>query len=39
PAQGWGEAGRAEVERRFSLQAMVAAYQRVYDEVLGRSTT
>ena len=36
PTQGWGAAGRAEVERRFSLQSMVAAYQRVYDEVLAR---
>ena len=29
-----GQAGRAEVERRFSLQAMVAAYQSLYDEQL-----
>jgi len=26
-----GEVGRAEVERRFSLDAMVATYQRLYD--------
>jgi sugar transferase (PEP-CTERM/EpsH1 system associated) len=31
----WGRAGRAEVERRFSLDSMVAAYQGVYDDVLG----
>jgi sugar transferase (PEP-CTERM/EpsH1 system associated) len=30
----WGRAGRAEVERRFSLDSMVAAYQGVYDDVL-----
>lgn len=29
-----GRAGRAEVERRFSLQAMVAAYQQLYDSRL-----
>lgn len=29
-----GQAGRAEVERRFSLQAMVGAYQGLYDEQL-----
>jgi len=34
-AAGQGQAGRAEVERRFSLPAMVAAYQRQYDEALG----
>jgi sugar transferase (PEP-CTERM/EpsH1 system associated) len=27
-----GHAGRAEVEQRFSMQAMVAAYQRLYDQ-------
>ncbi len=32
-----GTAGRAAVEQRFSLQAMVAAYQRLYDQVLGQS--
>jgi sugar transferase (PEP-CTERM/EpsH1 system associated) len=32
----WGQAGRVEVERRFSLDSMVAAYQGVYDHVLGR---
>jgi sugar transferase (PEP-CTERM/EpsH1 system associated) len=31
-ARQMGQAGRAEVERRFSLQAMVAAYQALYDE-------
>jgi sugar transferase (PEP-CTERM/EpsH1 system associated) len=29
-----GRAGRAEVEKRFSMQAMVAAYQGLYDEQL-----
>ena len=33
-AQRMGEAGRAEVERRFSLQAMVSAYQDLYDRQL-----
>lgn len=33
-----GRAGRAEAERRFSMQAMVDAYQGVYDRLLGRST-
>ncbi len=31
---GMGRAGRAEVERRFSLQAMVAAYHGLYDRQL-----
>lgn len=30
----WGAAGRLEVERRFSMQAMVAAYRGVYDQAL-----
>jgi sugar transferase (PEP-CTERM/EpsH1 system associated) len=30
-----GRQGRAEVERRFSLPAMVAAYQGLYDTLLG----
>lgn len=29
-----GRAGRADVERRFSLQAMVGAYQRIYEAAL-----
>jgi glycosyltransferase involved in cell wall biosynthesis len=29
-----GRAGRAAVERRFSLQAMVAAYQTLYESQL-----
>ncbi|NJM55397.1 MAG: hypothetical protein HC841_05345, partial [Verrucomicrobiae bacterium] len=29
-----GREGRAEVERRFSLDAMVASYQRLYDAQL-----
>ena len=33
-ARLWGQAGRAEVEQRFSLQAMVAAYQGLYDRQL-----
>jgi sugar transferase (PEP-CTERM/EpsH1 system associated) len=33
-AESMGRAGRAEVEQRFSLQAMVAAYQGVYDRQL-----
>ena len=35
-AQRLGHAGRAEVERRFSLQAMVSGYQALYDEMLAR---
>jgi glycosyltransferase involved in cell wall biosynthesis len=34
-AAAMGRAGRTEVERRFSLQAMVAAYQALYDRELG----
>ncbi len=33
-AAAMGHAGRADVERRFSLQAMVAAYQGLYDQQL-----
>jgi sugar transferase (PEP-CTERM/EpsH1 system associated) len=33
-AQAMGRAGRAAVERRFSLQAMVSAYEGVYERVL-----
>jgi sugar transferase (PEP-CTERM/EpsH1 system associated) len=33
-AAALGRAGRAEVERRFSLQAMVGAYQRLYEAVV-----
>ena len=33
-ARAFGAAGREDVERRFSLQAMVAAYQGVYDRAL-----
>ncbi len=36
-AAAMGREGRAEVERRFSLQAMVAAYQGLYDRLLERS--
>ena len=37
-ATAMGLEGRAEAERRFSLQAMVDTYQGVYDRLLGRST-
>ena len=40
-ARNMGLAGRAEVENRFSMQAMVGAYQRLYDDYLthpGHST-
>lgn len=33
-SQAMGRAGRDEVDRKYSLQAMVAAYQQVYDEQL-----
>jgi len=32
--RAFGRAGRAEVERRFSLAAMVSAYQGLYDRLL-----
>jgi sugar transferase (PEP-CTERM/EpsH1 system associated) len=39
-ASAMGRAGRLRVERHFSLQAMVAAYQGLYDRLLvGRLTT
>ncbi|MEK8053334.1 TIGR03088 family PEP-CTERM/XrtA system glycosyltransferase [Ideonella sp. DXS22W] len=38
-ASGWGLAGRERVEREFSLQAMVVAYQALYDRLLARQTT
>lgn len=38
-ARGWGDAGRANVERRFSLDAMVASYQSLYDRCLAASGT
>lgn len=38
-AAAMGRAGRATVEREFSLPAMVAAYENVYERVLARSTT
>lgn len=37
-AVAWGRAGLAYVERRFSLQAMVGAYQRLYEDVLDATT-
>lgn len=36
-ARSAGRAGRAEVERRFGLAAMVAAYQGIYDKLLSES--
>lgn len=33
-ARSAGAAGRAEVERRYSLEAMVGAYRRLYDRLL-----
>lgn len=35
-AQAMGRAGRREVERRFSLEAMVAAYQRLYESEISK---
>lgn len=35
-ARAMGLAGRLDVERRFSLDAMVAAYQRVYDSEISK---
>jgi sugar transferase (PEP-CTERM/EpsH1 system associated) len=35
-ARAMGSAGRRLAEERFSLQAMVAAYQGIYDKLLGR---
>ena len=37
-ARAMGREGRAEAERRFSMQAMVDTYQGVYDRLLGRAT-
>jgi len=36
-AAAMGRAGRREVERRFSLPAMLAAYENVYDRLLRRT--
>jgi glycosyltransferase involved in cell wall biosynthesis len=36
-ARAFGRAGREHVERRFSLEAMVAAYQQLYDRALAAS--
>ncbi|MBV2218128.1 MAG: glycosyltransferase, partial [Diaphorobacter sp.] len=36
-AQRLGQAGRARVEQQFSLSAMVAAYQQLYDQLLGQA--
>jgi glycosyltransferase involved in cell wall biosynthesis len=33
-ARAAGQAGRMEIERRFSMQAMVGAYQGLYDRLL-----
>lgn len=37
-ASEMGRQGRQAVEQRFSMQAMLAAYQRLYDEALRRSS-
>jgi sugar transferase (PEP-CTERM/EpsH1 system associated) len=37
-AQAMGRAGRAEVERRFSLQAMVSGYQDLYERQLAAAS-
>jgi glycosyltransferase involved in cell wall biosynthesis len=34
-AQAMGQAGRQEVERRYSMEAMVSAYMQVYAPGLG----
>jgi sugar transferase (PEP-CTERM/EpsH1 system associated) len=36
-AARWGAEGRREVERRFSMQAMVGAYRSLYDHELARA--
>ena len=36
-AAAWGRAGRSEVEARFSLPVMVAAYQGLYDRLLAQA--
>jgi glycosyltransferase involved in cell wall biosynthesis len=33
-ARAAGQAGRAAIERRFSMEAMVVAYRRLYDQSL-----
>jgi glycosyltransferase involved in cell wall biosynthesis len=38
-AQSMGQAGRARVERQFSLPAMVSAYQGLYDRLLTEAFT
>jgi len=38
-AAAYGRNGRQDVERRFSMQSMVAAYQGVYDQLLQQSGT
>ena len=35
-ARAMGKSGREQIEKRFSMGAMVAAYQGVYDKLLGR---
>jgi glycosyltransferase involved in cell wall biosynthesis len=37
-AQALGQAGRQRVEQHFSLQAMVGAYQQLYDQLLAQRT-
>jgi glycosyltransferase involved in cell wall biosynthesis len=36
-ARAAGRAGRADMERRFSLEAMIGAYQGLYDRLLPRA--
>ena len=38
-ATAMGQAGRARVARQFSLPAMVAAYQSLYDRLLAEPST
>ena len=38
-ARNMGRAGRDLVERKFSMNAMVAAYQGTYDKLLGHTNT
>jgi sugar transferase (PEP-CTERM/EpsH1 system associated) len=37
-ARAWGIEGRRQVQDRFSLAAMVNAYEGIYDRLLGRAT-
>ena len=37
-ARSWGREGRRQVQARFSLPAMVSAYEGIYNRLLGRTT-